>query len=862
MSSSPRLLVAAALLLSLAPSAPRDEPHLATAPAYAPAKGPWVAPPSDGRERFVDEQTRIAKKALRKREYDEAEAAWMAVLELDRVSVTALSGLADVYEAQEDVDGELWARALLDDALADLVALEDRTAERLLELSRERVAEIDSFPGDGQRVLDSYGEAQEELGELYLADGMYANALAAWQRRATLARPGTDAEARVRDAIDRVLREGGDEVAISSLDSRFSSGGKDEEWIAAFDDKHDRWGRAAEWEAPHYRIKTDAGYRLGAGAVQACEQVHRFFREVWGVVPDPPTGKADPSLRNVAIPPLAIDIYASRDDYLKRSSAPEWSGGVFTGSSIMTFDHGGGSGSYRATYKTLFHEISHQFMNACVGTTPSFMNEGMACLHEGIELLSNGTIRRDLPVSSYLNPLVADLESGAALSLREIMGGKAAFANEPEFYKYRWGVMYFLRMFVDEQGEYAFRDRQREYMYEFKKGAPGDMVEHFHEFFGDELAQAGYATFDEFEAAWRQWILDLDESLKSEGQRLGEFRDKARLALLKKEFETAKRFYQRCLDVDPEDVDSLLGMAETAEALDETDNAVIHYRRFLDRIESDDRRRAKAERAVAALDEHDEVYVDAHRALIGGLTALGQRYDEEGLPRMALFWGREALIRDPYARAPRLLVDRVQRESGESIDVWQRLFNGFDLDGWYTSGEPDGFYVSDGELLADSARMDGLDEGAVGDVSIYRTLFVDRQVDGDWSLEATIDVNDDWRIVGLCFGGKSSDDFEAVVLERRADGPRLNIANFQGDWTFRSDGAYKIDADPAEGVHLRIDVRGRRVSFFVDGERLRPIVDRKYVDSLEYPIPALSGDIGILASSGVSRFRDLRLLAR
>ncbi len=827
------------------------------------AKGPWVAPPSGGRERFVKENTDAAKKALRKKDYDAAEAAWMAVLELDRVSVAALSGLADVYEARDDVDGELWARMLLEDALADLVALEDRTAAKLLAASEARVAKIDPFKGEGQGVLDEYAAAQEELGQLYLDNELYSNALAAWQRRSTLVRPGSEADNRVTTAIDRILREGGDDVAISSLDARFSSGGKDEEWIAAFDKKHGSWSKGAKWETPHYRIKTDAGYRLGSGASLACEQVHKFFREVWGIVPDPPIKNVDPSLRNVTIPPLAIDVYSTREAYLKRSSAPEWSGGVFTGSSILTYDHGGGTGSYRETYRTLFHEISHQFMNAAVGSTPSFMNEGMACLHEGIELLSNGTIRRDLPVSGYLNALVTDLESGSALSLREITGGKSAFANEPEYYKYRWGVMYFLRMFVDEQGEYAFRDRQREYMYEFKKGAPGDMVEHFTKFFMEDHEVPGFTNFDEFEAKWKQWILDLDASLKSENKRLDEYRGKARLALLKKDYGTAKRFYQRCLDIDPEDLDSLHGMAQAAEALDETDRALIHYRRFLDRTESEDKRYAKAMASVVKLDENDELYVDADRSFIGGMASLAQRYDKEGLTRMALYWGREALIRDPYARSARLLVDRLTRETGMSIDIWQRLFNGFDLDGWYAQGGGEGFYVRDGELRANSDRMEGLESGSSGDVSVYRTLFVDRQVDGDWSLEADITMNEDWQIVGLCFGGKGPDDFEVLVLRRSGDEiNNVGIYTFKGDFIVRGDGSHKVTYDAREGVNVRIDVRGTRVSYFINGERLRPIVDKRHRESLEYPIPALAGDIGILASTGVSKFSNIRLLAR
>jgi hypothetical protein len=141
---------------------------------------------------------------------------------------------------------------------------------------------------------------------------------------------------------------------------------------------------------------------------------------------------------------------------------------------------------------------------------------------------------------------------------------------------------------------------------------------------------------------------------------------------------------------------------------------------------------------------------------------------------------------------------------------------------------------------------------------------VDRKVDGDWSIETRIKCKDDWQIAGLCFGVKDILHYEAIVLRHTGDG--INNVDFgsfdNGTWTFRGDGSVKATYNAAEGVTLRVNVRGREVSVTVNGQTVKPIVGGKSLPAMKYPLAALRGDIGLLASKGVTRFSDVRLLAR
>ena len=232
---------------------------------------------------------------------------------------------------------------------------------------------------------------------------------------------------------------------------------------------------------------------------------------------------------------------------------------------------------------------------------------------------------------------------------------------------------------------------------------------------------------------------------------------------------------------------------------------------------------------------------------------------------MAMRVAQDVLDIDPFDASARALIGRLERETGRTVTRWLRLFNGLDLEGWYGAKTEEAFFVDESQLVADYSRVAGAASADQGQgESLYQTIFLERAVQGDWSMEARIRAGSDWEIAGLCFGARDSDNFEGVVLRKGSDGTnRLDFGSFHGSWNFRGDGSYKADYDPTgpEGTLLRVDVRNRKVSVTIDGVPLHPVVDGKKQDFIQYPMSALRGDAGLLVSKGVTRFTDLRLLA-
>ena len=839
-----------------------------------------------GFERFREGQVNAAKAATRAKDWPAAEAAWDALLEMDPRSIEALDGLADVAQKRGDRDAEVLARLELNERLGQAVAAGDGAQSRPLAKSVERLAQLDPFPGEADALLAAYGEAQAELGRRYFAAGFHANALAAWQRRLLACRPGSPEAQAAQSALAEVLAAAPDAVA-SRYEPVEPPGGPDAAWIAEHDRKHAKFGSAAKWETPHYRIKTNAGWRLGNEVAQCMERVHAFYREIWGIVPDPKPARVPPGLREIAVSPIDINIFATRAEYVTRAGTgneSDWSGGVFKGSEVDTYDQSGPGGKgTRTMMTTLFHECSHQFMDVAVGDVPSFITEGIASLFEGIQVLSNGSIRRDLPVPDRLTPLAEALRKGTALPLRKVFN---APENKPELYMYRWGIMYFLRMYVDESGRYVFRARLQDYIYDFKRGGVGDEVEHFTTFVLDEVKAPGLLTFDEFEAVWTKWILDLDAELKTADKRLDGYNAKGRMAGLQDQHADALRWYEKSLDVDADNPDALFGSAEACAALAKAepagpaqvsfnDRAVLAWRSFLDAAAEEDERRAPAQSKADRLDPEAEFATDARRSLVGGMASLAQKYDQEKMPRLTMRCARAVLSVEPFDPSARALLARIEKESGLSVVRWRRLFNGFDLEGWYAGEGGESFFVDGGMLINDSARAKSAKAGALAeaedDAVTYQALLADRKVDGDFTLQARLQTGKDWAIVGLVFGARDSDHYEAIVLRNRPGdekgpgGGALNNVDFgsydTGIWTFRGDGSIKAEYDAAAGVVLRVDVRGREVSVSIDGHPVQPIVGGQIVQAIKYPLGALRGDLGLLASRGATRFSEIRLRA-
>ena len=863
------------------------------------APAPSPAPPGGGFERFREAQVNAAKAAIRAKDWPAAEAAWEALLELDPRSIEALEGLADVAQRRDDRDAEVLARIELNERWDEAAAAGDTALARPLAKSVERLAQLDPFPGESDALVAAYGEAQAELGRRYLAAGFHANALAAWQRRLLACRAGSPEALAARAALAEVLAAAPDAVA-SRYEPVEPPGGPDAAWIAEHDRKHAKFGSGAKWETAHYRIKTNAGWRVGHEVAQVMERVHAFYREIWGIVPDPKPAKVPEGLREITVSPIDINIFASRAEYVTRAGTgneSDWSGGVFKGSEVDTYaESGPGGKTIRSMMTTLFHEASHQFMDVAVGDVPSFINEGVASLFEGIQVLSNGSIRRDLPVPGRLTPLAEALSKGTALPLRDVFN---APENKPELYMYRWGIMYFLRMYVDASGRYVFRDRLQDYIYDFKRGGIGDQVEHFTQFVLEEVKAPGLLTFDEFEAVWRQWILDLDAELKTADKRLDSYNAEGRMAGLKDEHADALRWYEKALDVDAENPEALWGSAVACAALAKAaepgpqqvslnDRAVLAWRRFLDAAAEEDERRAQALDRANRLDPETEFAVEARRAFVGGMAALAQGYDKEQMPRLTMRCARAVLSVEPFDPSARALLARIEKQSGLSVVRWRRLFNGFDLDGWYAGEGGESFFVDGGMLINDSARARGSKadgqagkpgkaatpaaaDGPEDDSVTYQALLADRKVDGDFTFQARLQTGKDWAIAGLIFGARDSDHYEAIVLRNRPgdeqgpEGGALNNVDFgsydSGSWTFRGDGSIKAEFDASAGVVLRVDVRGREVAVSIDGRPVQPIAGGKIVKAIKYPLGALRGDVGLLASRGATRFSEIRLRA-
>ena len=841
------LLLPAWLLLPAGPVAP------------AGPVGPGGTTDGDGRARSLQKQEDAAKVAVRRKDWAAATEAWITLLELDPRSLSGLAGLADAARGAGERDAEALARTELAEALRRAGSDADSRLARQAAENAERLAEIDPFAGRGPELTGAYAGAQLELARAYEQAGLPANAIVAWGRRMRLLSPGSAEVVEATAEITRLLRESPDWV-VRRFDPGVAVAEHDEAWIAEQDKKSEKFSSALKWETPHYRIRTNAGWRIGSQAAAVMEKVHAYYREIWGIVPDPPPAKVPPTLRNLSITPIDVNIYATRAEYLKRSGAPEWSGGVFTGDQVATYDETekGGKGS-SGTMGTLFHEASHQFMSVAVGSVPSFVNEGIASLFEGIEILPNGSIRRDLPVGHYLVPLADKIRTGTAMPLEKVFN---ALENKPEQYEYRWGVMYFLRMYVDGQGNYPFRERLTDYVYEFKKGGMGDMVEHFQEFMLDWAKQPGLETFADFERTWRDWIVALDDERKTADKRLDDYRKKGRLAALKDDHEVALGFWDKVLDIAPDDPDALFGTAAAAAGLGEVDRPVAFWRRALDASDPDDKRRAEAVEGLARLDPLDKDFTAARRALVGGTAGLGLDYDKEGLPRLAMWSARKVLKVDPFDASSRALLARLERETGLSVVRWQRPFNGLDLTGWYGAEGGQNFLAQDGMLVADSKRT--VKGASDPEAILYQALLMQRPLAGDWSAEIRVKTSADWQLVGIVFGARDTDHFEAILL-RRSDKDEFNRVDFgtyeSGSWSFpRLDGAVKASFDPVAGATLRVNVRGRDVSVSVDGQPLGLFKDKKEVPSVRYPLAALRGDVGVLASRGLTQFVDIRLL--
>lgn len=648
----------------------------------------------------------------------------------------------------------------------------------------------------------------------------------------------------------RIRTEGGNELAVE--DERGGAdplSGVTPEWVEAEDPKHREWDKAWQLETDHYRVRTNAGYVVLRTVAHAMEQMNVFYRRFHRYRED-----------GGGIPKANVLIFRNRDEYMRLGGAPvEWAGGHWDGTNVVTYDHrGGNEGSLRDTLQTLFHEASHQFTSLAGGSAvPAWLNEGMASFFEGTRLLSNGRVDWNLVAPGRLYPLIADLAKPDRHRLENVIRGQVA--DYRIYYPWGWGIVYYLYNAEDEDGRLLYRHLLPEY---FQRYHTPDHVKRFTEFFVDGPRLAGVRTLEDFEQRFIEFVRRLEAEDKGQLDAARAYEERGDRQMARGEVARAVELYQRSLERDPEHPVVLWKLAEALERAGSSDRAAGTLRQWLAVAASDgapDRLEEEARARILRLDGAARRIGRLRESFHADALRLGQAYHGRGFPRTALRVLRGPATALPPSEEARALYFEIEDQSGVSLESWELVFNETDLSGFHGATGED-WRVQSGMIVAQIPELDAParprgerpvtgrapDVARAGETFLFRRLFVDREPAGDWSLSAEVRFEPGSRMAGLCFGRKADGLFHGVVLlpEGYVD---LSAFGTDGKPLFRTDCSL-----PGEWQRLRIDVAGTRLVVRVN--------DREVFEHLFASRAELRGDFGLLAGSGRTMFREIKLL--
>ncbi|MCY2960473.1 MAG: redoxin domain-containing protein [Planctomycetota bacterium] len=804
-----------------------------------------VAPRAD-RDEFVERLYEQGSAAEKAGNVDAARAAYARALERDAKHLPTLARRSALEKAAGRHD------EALDDAgrfLAIWRYLKERP-QGLMATQRELAAyalEADPLRKRNDALRRDY------VGRLLVLANEQMDHLAWHSARAMLVEAQTtDPEhPELAAGLARIKKEGGNELAVED-----ETGGVDPlagvtaEWIAANDPLHTDWDKAWELETPHYKIRTNSGYRVLKTVATAMEQVHGFYREFHQY-----------KTKGESIPVANVLIFKSAAEYKTLGNQPvEWAAGHWDGTNVVTYDaRNGGEGGLAGMLDTLFHEASHQFTTlAGGGAVPAWLNEGMASFFEGTKLLSNGKLAWNLPVPGRLYPLVEDLRGPKPNGIAKVMTGEVD--DYRVNYPYGWGIVYYLYNAEDDDGRLLYRSGMREYFQEYHSE---DHVARFTEFFVTRPKLPGVATLADFEKRWKDWIFGLEAEDKGLADAARRDEERADRQMKQGNVPRAIELYERSLRREPDHPETTWKLAAALEAAKQGDRAAGTLRRWMSitaarpgEPDPEAARRADALARIAKLDTSAKRLAEMRTRFHADALQLAKDYRAKGFPRLALRTLRGPATAQPPSAEARALYFAIQDESGVSLETWRLLFDERTLKGFYGGGESD-FRVAEGvieaTITADEDVQKGPSTGASpterpkkADTFAFRRLFVDVEPAGDWSLQADVEVAKGGTLGGLCFGKKGDGLFHGVALLPQG---YCDLASFGTDGKT----LLRTNAKVGEGWHtLRIEVAGTRLVVQLDGAQvLEWLFDSR---------AALQGDFGLLAGVGKSRFREIRLL--
>ena len=820
---------------------------------FAPQKkGNALAPENE----FVERYFAAGESAAKAGKLDEARAAWTRVLERETRHLPTLSALAALEKDARQFDLALdYAGRFL-----DIWRYLKEKPQGLMARQQELYAfvhEADPL----RRRLDTL--RREYVSRLLKLANEQMDHLAWHSARAMLAEAQfTDPEhPELAAGLERIKKEGGNELAVAD-----ETGGSDPlagvtpEWVAKNDPLHAEWDKAWELETEHYKVKTNAGYRVLMTCAHAMEQVQVFYRLYHQY-----------KTANEKIPIANVLIFKNAGEYKTLGHQPvDWAAGHWDGSSVVTYDpRGEGSTAGLADLlNTLFHEASHQFTSLCGGSgVPAWLNEGMASFFEGTRLLSNGKLDWNLVASGRLYPLVEDLQANKH-KLADVIQGEVE--DYRVFYPWGWGICYYLFNAEDAEGHLLYRQSMREY---FQKYSTDKHLERFVEFFVTNTKVEGVATIEDFEQRFRAWILDLADADRGRIDVARRFEERGDQQSKLGDWSRAVELYDRSLQRDPDYPEVLWKLAQALEQKGETDRAAGVLRQWLTVLSpafldgsadaETQQRRADAQARIPRLDTSARRLAEIREKFHGDSLTLAGDYDKGGFPRMALRVLRGPATAEPPSEKARQLYFAVADRSGVSLESWRLIFNERDLKGFYGGGEGD-FKVEDGVLVAsiaedsdNASKREGPSTGSGGgaadaaakrpDLFAFRRLFVDVEPSGDWSLSTEVLLDKTSTLAGLCFGKKADGRFCGVGLLPKGYVDLATLGSSDGKPLVRN----KVDL-AAGWNKLRIDVAGTRLVVTLNGKEV--------VDYLFETRAEIKGGFGLVAGLGKASFREIKVL--
>jgi len=800
-------------------------------------------------------------------------------LERDPKSVQAWDLRARYALAIEDGDGHVYA---LHQALR--LAIAQKRPKSVVDGLRTRLDAVDPLAGELFGLSKIFVAKLTELADQYEKDGRPHSAIHVHKEILAL-----DPESPSTAAIQRLASKPDPSLAGDAKPKDLLEG-VSAEWIRDHDAKHAKWSDHAKLERDHYVTHTNAGYAVLVKAAEAMEQMNAFYREFFAY-------GSEGDSRNV--PRIDLIIFNTRDEYLKLGSSPaEWSGGQFTGGSVETYV---GDGTFDLMIGTLFHEAAHQFVSLATNAS-GWLNEGLASFFEGTRILSNGTVIMNLPANHRLFPMVERIKGGwmsdaadgidpkeptksdptKAPTFRIVLENKYEWG--PPWYAPTWAVVYFLYNYQDPiDGRYVYRASFRTFL-DSSGGRVGDgAVKNF-----EEVVLANPAppikgvprpkgsaevrlpkTIEELNQVWGDWLNALAKEQNGELQVARPWAEWARNAVKNKDEAVAREHFEKALQADSQNVETLLDFAAFLADRKGTDRATKLALQAVRILESrqpvDPKAVAVAERALEKLDPKRKALDTVHKELWAAGLSIVLRYKAAGRPTMVmdLAWHFGADL-----NAPGMMVHYADavRAGGMPLQRWQLAYDEKSLEGWDASA--DAVFSANGKVL-----MTNLGEYTEKGFD-YRVLTFDTTTSGDYSFEAEV-LAEKGKInfCGLVFGKKDINNFHGLILfpgKVDTDGSRagladtgfIDLASCYGGTnikTWRHSPVKTTVRGPNETGgqvwhKLRVDVAGGTVDAWFNGQ---------YVATQEFgSVDVLRGSFGIIAGPGQSQFANIRFLAR